>query len=46
VSHEQHAQLVRWWNGLCRSLTNLPDRTIGSVNADQSQRKFLLHRRA
>ena len=43
VSHEQHAQLVRWWNGLCRSLTNVPAGTIGSVKADRSDRQFLLH---
>jgi hypothetical protein len=33
VSHEQHAQLVRWWNGLCRSVTTVPASTIGSEKA-------------
>ena len=46
VTHEQHAQLVRWWNGLCHSLANVPAWTLGSANADRSDRRSRLDHRA
>lgn len=33
VSHEQHAKLVRWWNDLCRSLSNLSTRCQDQIAA-------------
>ena len=40
VSHEQHAALVRWWNGLCRSLKNAPAWTI-AVRTDRISAEHL-----
>ena len=46
VTHEQHAQLVRWWNGLCHLLANVPAWTLGSANADRSDRRSRRDHRA
>jgi len=29
VTHGQHAEIVRWWNNLYRSLTSQPAKTVG-----------------